>query len=469
MPRSEQARARLLERLFQGRPELHARRLPEGGWELMPGTPRPSDLERHVRGDLQIALYPHPVAPRFTVLTVAGGEEAEALVEAARCRRVPLAHDAQGRRFWVPFAGPVPLRTAREVGLILLAAAGLELALPHPDSPQLLPTLWDGAWEALAELEPLQPWRAGRLSAERLDRDFGPLPLWAPRSSAEAGPAEGLRVILGRHLEVHGPIPRQLEALLEQTRMARTPKGWVRCWGRSGDTLVCAPGAWPDLQRRLEVLELAYDFEDRRFSGIPRPPQRRPVLRQDQTARLSLVLERDRSRVPAPGEGRLLARAAVAARGVPALVVTSDVGGWLGEVQEDLGIPLDQLGILDGGMARLGPLVSVASWQMLANRDLSGLDPYVSHLVLEPGAEVTGPAVVALVRQFHARHVLTLEPESWGASPAMLLAWLGERVQVEPREIRPPRPPRVSADRSSAVRVRPRRRDVPDQLLLDFE
>ncbi len=475
MPLTDRARAILLNHLFLGRRDVHARRRPGEAWDVVPGPPRWLDLELHARGEVVLGLYAPSTSPNWVVLEVPDQEAARAVERAARQRRLPLVAGAGGLCFWLPFAGPVAARTATDLVSLLQSAAGLRLQAPDPNRPQPLPP-GDGspqAWEELAAVEPLEPWRATRILAERLDREFGPLPLWAPPAGPATEPAE-LEVALGAHLELRGPLPPGLEAMLEHTRMSRTPRGWARCWGWRPDGMVCAPEVWPDLRHYLDFLGHPYRLEDRRLEGPVRPVPRRPVLRQEETNLLTSVLEPDRCRLQSETTElpRLLARACLAARALPALVVTGDLEAWGSELSQDLGIPAAEIGVLDGEQAWLGNLVTVGSWKALVNRDLSQLARYVAHLVLDPGPDLSGPAAIDIVRQFAARHVLTVEPPDWSPAPAMLRAWLGDRLRVGPREFRV-RGPRPSGETPAVAPRSPRgprrRHDSSDQMLLSFE
>lgn len=455
-----------LARLFEGRRDLHARRKPGGRWMPVPEAPDREALERHARGEIDLGLYPHPTQPCFLVLQAEDEESARALHQAVHARSVPAV--THGLDLWVPFAEPVPVRTAASLGDVLAGAAGGGARVADANTPQLLPR------EADRSLEPLPPWRAERLLAERRDKQFGPLPLarhsvllasgTSPSASAEA-PGDGtLHVILQEHVEVHGPVPLALERLLEGTRMSRTPRGWVRCWGRVGGALVAAPAVWADLRDRLDRLGIPYRVEDRRLAGTPRPLRRRPTPWAE-------LLERERVRLhPSdPEEGRRLVRAAIGARALPTLVVTERVEDWVAELGEDLGVPRGEIGLLAGGEAWLGPMLSVASWRTLAGRDLTGLARYIGHLVLDEGA--AAPAMVEVVRQFAARYVLTLQStrRSHGLE-AMLAAWLGEPLRPGPRALPPLRSDETAAPRvASAPRPRSKKRESRDQLLLSFE
>jgi len=472
MSTEDRARARILQRLFRGRRDVHARRRIGEGWDVVPGPVRLEDLQRHVRGELEIGLYARPGSPDFVVLKAPDLEGACALQEAAGLRGVPLVPAGDGLRLWVPFSAPVAARAARDLAGHLQTAAGLPRSAWEPNAPHVLPPAPNRAetWRALESLEPMPPWRPVRVLAERLDREFAPLPLWRDTLPPSNRPAS-LHVVLGAHLELRGPIPATLHHLLEHTRMARTPRGWVRCWGPTPWGMVTAPQVWPDLQHALDRLGCSWRLEDHRLTGPAHPPRRQPALRQEESALLATVLEQDRCRLnlQPPEAARRVALAMIASRARPTLLLTGQVQVWKAEVERDLALPQAEIGILDEEVARLGPLVTVASWSALLNRDLSELARHVGSLVLEPGVDLSGPAVIDVVRQFPARWALTLEPTSWSASPAMRQAWLGDRIQMPPRELRavPVRPEVEAVASVAARRRRPRRSaDSSEQLLL---
>lgn len=475
MSSEDRTRARILHRLFRGRRDLHARRRPGEGWDVVPGPAPLEELERHVRGELEVGLYGQSGSPEFLVLRAPDAEGAQALLRAARLRNIPLAPAGDGLQLWIPFSAPVPPRAARDLADHLQAVAGLRPEVWDPDSPQPLPLPPDqpGAWEELHDLEPMPPWRPVRILAERLDREYGPLP--SCQAVQAQDPTSGrLQVILGSHLELRGPVPRALQSLLEHTRMARTPRGWARCWGPTPWGLVGAPGLWPDLEHALARLGCSWQLEDRRLTGPSSPPGRQPALRQEESTWLSGILEQDRCRVtfPLPETARRVALAAIAARPRPTLVLTSQVQTWVEEITRELALPEARIGILDGEKARLGSLVTVASWSALFKRDLSELACHVGCLILDPGADLSGPALIEVVRQFPVRWVLTLENPDWSASPAMRQAWLGDRLRPQTRAFRPAP---VASEEETPPSPAPRRRrsrrssDSSEQLLLSFE
>ncbi len=454
---------------------MHARRRPGQSWEVLPGPPCWGDLERHVRGELELGLYPVTTSPACLVLQVPDPPSGEAVARAGRQRRLPLAAGSDGLSLWLPFTGPVPARTVTDLAELLGAAAGLGLKPPDPNRPQSLPPADRSpqAWQDLAALRPVESWRAARLVAERLDREFGPLPTGAAPTHLGPEPEhEVLEATLGACLDLRGPLPPGLGTLLEHTRMSQTPRGWARCWNWMPDGLACAPGLWPDLQHALEQLGHPYRLVDRRLQGPIRQVPVRPVLRQEESHLVSGLLEMDRCRLHSLTSDvpRLLARAALASRALPALVVTDGVEAWRAEVSRDLGVPEKEIGILDGQQAWLGNLVTVGSWRSLLNRNLAELSRYVAHLVLDPGDDLSGPALIGLVRQFAARYALTLEPSQWRPAPAMLRAWLGERLDVGPRDFRPARPrhPAETPPASRPGQGSRRRPDSSEQLLLSL-
>ncbi len=438
----------------------------------MPGPIRVEDLERHVRGEVEIGLYARPGSPDSVVLKAPDLDGARALQETARLRGVPLVAAGDGLDLWVPFSAPVGARAARDLAGHLQGAAGLPKSAWDPNSPQVLPPGPNGpdAWKELEHLEPMPPWRPVRILAERLDREFGPLPLWRDTAPPD-GPPASLHAVLGAHLELRGPIPETLHHLLEHTRMARTPRGWVRCWGPTPWGLVTAPQVWPDLQHALDCLGCSWHLEDRRLTGPACPPRRQPALRQEESALLAIVLEQDRCRLnlQPPEAARRVALGMIASRARPTLLLTGQVQVWKADLERGLALPQMEIGIMDEEVARLGPLVTVASWSALLNRDLSELARHVGSLVLEPGIDLSGPAVVDVVRQFPARWALTLEPARWSASPAMRQAWLGDLLQDPTRELRAA-PVRAEGEALASVatrRKRPRRSaDSSEQLLL---
>jgi len=454
---------------------VHARRRPGEGWDVVPGPVRGEDLERHVRGELEIGLYARPGSPDFVVLKAPDLDGARALREAARLRGIPLVPAGDGLRLWIPFSAPVVPRAAREMAGHLQAAAGLPRGAWDPNSPQPLPPRPNQpeAWKELEDIQPMPPWRPVRVLAERLDREFGPSP-FGQDTEASANLPASLQAILGAHLELRGPIPETLNHLLEHTRMARTPRGWVRCWGPTPWGLVCAPQVWPDLQHALDCLGLSWHLEDRRLTGPARPPRRQPTLRQEESTLLSSILAQDRCRLQLqpPEAARRVALAMIASRARPTLLLTGQVQVWMSEIERDLALPQAEIGLLDVEVARLGPLVTVASWSALLNRDLSELARHVGSMVVDPGVDLSGPAVIDVVRQFAARWALTLEHADWSASPAMRQAWLGDLVQMPMRELRaaPLRPDDEGPPPAATRRKRPgRSADSSEQLLFSFE
>lgn len=426
-------------------------------------------LEEHLGGAIHVAV--RPLLPdgtvRFVVLALHSRAartwktDALLLAQAARRLGVPMllerTRSDQGIHAWVLFSEPVPAADARRLGAALLMEAGDGDPLRvrsfdrlHPADPNLsqpaeedivslplqgsmrtrdltvfvhaqrgLPTLPD-QWSVLA----LQP-RLGPAGVQRvLCRALGnvePPPLQPPREGSLRGTLE---TTLSASLAVARPLPRQVAAWLRETLVIRNP-AWERrrqqglslkgiprlhtAFHRCGTGWLLPRTVAGSLQHLCENLGLRFSMADTRCRLLAEPRPLPSGLEAEGRRTLEQVLATDSCtlemrQVP---ERTLVAMAAIAARGVPTLVVTSNTARLEAWRQHSiLWLGLDRIFTLDenadGAPATFVTLATYGS--LTRSRPPAGLENRFGHLVLD---DCTHAAVASL------RHVAERVPAAY--------------------------------------------------------
>jgi superfamily II DNA or RNA helicase len=134
----------------------------------------------------------------------------------------------------------------------------------------------------------------------------------------------------------------------------------------------------------------------------------RPYQEQAATA----VLRRRSGVLQAPtGSGKtIIALAIIAERKQPALVVVHTkelLNQWIDRIHSFLGIPVKEIGIIGGGMRRIGKRITVATVQTL-HKCKQDVYPYIGHLIVDECHRCPSRTFTEAVRAFDSRFMLGL-------------------------------------------------------------
>ena len=432
-------------------------------------------LEEHLAGSLHVAVRPLLSDGTVCFVVIALHSRAARtwktdtciLAKAARRLGVPLlmelTRSGQGTHAWVFFSEPVPAADARRLGAALLLEAGdgdhlrvRSFDRIHPADPTVsqpaeeddivplplqgsmrtrdltvfvqpqrgLPTLPD-QWALLALLPRMGPADIQRVLRRTLGQ-AEPLPVLPPR---EGSSHATLEATLSASLAVARPLPRQVAAWLREILVIDHP-AWERrrqqglslkgiprvhaAFRRCGTGWLLPRTLADSLQRLCASLGMAFEMADARCRLLAEPRPLPTGLEPEGRRTLEQLLASDfctleMRQVP---ERTVVAVSAIASRGIPTLVVTSNPARleawreycilWLG---------LDRVATLDeteeGAPATLVTLATYTSFTR--SRPPAGLENRFGHLVLDDCTHAPIASIRHVAERVPAAYVLGLK------------------------------------------------------------
>lgn len=208
---------------------------------------------------------------------------------------------------------------------------------------------------------------------------------------------------------------------LENQRMGRWNRGTkkiLRYYRRFGKNGIRLPRGYArQLLLLLKRENLAYDIDDRRrlmpevafsFTGS---------LKSFQSIAAAEMGKKDFGTLSAPtGSGKtVVGLALIAQRRQPTVVVvhTKDLAfQWIQRIEQFLGIPADQVGLIGAGKKKIGGQITVALVQTLY-RCTDDIAPYTGHLVVDECHRAPSRTFTEAVTAFDAHYMLGLSATPW--------------------------------------------------------
>ena len=241
-----------------------------------------------------------------------------------------------------------------------------------------------------------------------------------------------LSITIDRSLKLNRAPDALLEALvqrfqmlnpkwLENERMGRWNRGTkktLRFYHRYGKNGISIPRGYARqliLQLRRDGIE--YTIQDRRRTLPPVEFSFTAALKPFQTRAVTDMLKRDSGTLSAPtGSGKtVMALWLIAQRRQPSLIVvhTKDLAfQWIERIEQFLGIPPDEVGLIGAGKKRIGERVTVALVQTLY-RCTDLVVPKAGHLVVDECHRAPSRTFTEAVTAFDCRYLLGLSATPW--------------------------------------------------------
>ncbi len=208
---------------------------------------------------------------------------------------------------------------------------------------------------------------------------------------------------------------------LENERMGRWNRGtrkilrFYRRFGKNG--IIIPRGYARQLVLLLKRENLSYGITDRRrlmpevdfaFNG---------TLKSFQSAAVAEMVKRDFGTLNAPtGSGKtVMGLYLIAQRRQPTVVVvhTKDLAfQWIQRIEQFLGIPSDQVGLIGAGKQRLGDRISVALVQTLY-RCSDAIAPHTGHIIVDECHRAPSRTFTEAVTAFDCHYMLGLSATPW--------------------------------------------------------
>lgn len=241
-----------------------------------------------------------------------------------------------------------------------------------------------------------------------------------------------VQIIIDRSLKVNHIPARLLELLvdrfqminpkwLENERMGRWNRGTkkiLRFYRRSGKNGIIIPRGYArQLIFLLKQEGLSYHIDDRRRLMTAIDFSFNGELKAFQSAAAAEMVKRDFGTLSAPtGSGKtVVGLFLIAQRRQPTVVVvhTKDLAfQWIRRIEQFLGIPAKQVGLLGAGKKRIGERVTVALVQTLY-RSTDQIVPLTGHLVVDECHRAPSRTFTEAVTAFDCRYMLGLSATPW--------------------------------------------------------
>lgn len=208
---------------------------------------------------------------------------------------------------------------------------------------------------------------------------------------------------------------------LENERMGRWNRGTkktLRFYRRFGKSGIAIPRGYSrQLIQLLKRENLAYSIDDRRrclpevdfcFGG---------TLKPFQSAAVEAMLKREFGTLSAPtGSGKtIMGLYIIARRRQPTVVIvhTKDLAHqWIQRIEQFLGVPADQVGLIGAGKKRIGERITVALVQTLY-RMTDRVAPLAGQLVVDECHRAPSRTFTEAVTAFDTRYMLGLSATPW--------------------------------------------------------
>ncbi|WP_459903530.1 DEAD/DEAH box helicase [Desulfosarcina cetonica] len=208
---------------------------------------------------------------------------------------------------------------------------------------------------------------------------------------------------------------------LENERMGRwnrdTSKNlkFYRRFGKNG--IVIPRGYARQLMLQLKRDRLAYELEDRRRTQPAVDFTFSATLKAFQREAVDVMRKKDFGTLSAPtGSGKtVMGLWLIAERRQPTVVVvhTKDLAfQWIARIEQFLGIPADEVGLIGAGKKRVGDRISVALVQTLY-RCADEIAPRIGHLVVDECHRTPSRTFTEAVTVFDCRYMLGLSATPW--------------------------------------------------------
>ena len=230
---------------------------------------------------------------------------------------------------------------------------------------------------------------------------------------------------------------------LENERMGRwnrrTPKELRYYRKLSGGGLRIPRGFTGRLIRQMRRDRVAYELSDQRCEHPPAEWTFRGQLRPFQEKAVSDLARKEFGTLSAPtGSGKtVMGLHLIAARRQPTLIVvhTKDLAHqWVARIEQFLGIPAEEIGLIGGGRRRPGEGITVALVQSLY-KCAAEIAPRIGHLVVDECHRTPSRTFTDAVTAFGSRYMLGLSATPWRRDKlSKLIFWHLGDVQ---HEIRP--------------------------------
>ncbi|HSO19725.1 MAG TPA: DEAD/DEAH box helicase, partial [Desulfosarcina sp.] len=208
---------------------------------------------------------------------------------------------------------------------------------------------------------------------------------------------------------------------LENQRMGRWNRGTkktLRYYRRFGkDGILIPRGYARQLLLHLKREGVAYRFEDRRRLLAQVDFRFTGALKPFQAAAVGDMARKDFGTLSAPtGSGKtVMGLALIAARRQPAVVVvhTKDLAHqWIRRIEQFLGIPPDEVGLIGAGSKTIGERITVALVQTLY-RCKDEIAPFAGHIVVDECHRAPSRTFTEAVTAFDSHFMLGLSATPW--------------------------------------------------------
>jgi superfamily II DNA or RNA helicase len=452
-------------------------------------------IEKHLRGDIIIGIYPLQIDDRVNFL--AFDFDKENWFENAKqltkfCQSIDLpAHlersiSGNGGHLWIFFSQSVSAAKVREFGFTLLEKAGIVgISRDKSGFDRIFPNqdfLQEGGLGNLIAL-PLQYHARQKGNTLFLDPDNTYIPfinqwsflgtirkiseididlfLKSPSVDVSLPISEkrSLRITISNYISIPiKDIDRQFYQFLRKNLVIHNPifydkkaKGFstwdtpkmIYCLNSKGGNYIIPRGFLKNIERYLFKNLMPFQIEDKSIKTPNKAFRCRFKIYNYQKEALDEILKNNVGILEAPpGYGKtIIALASLIYRKQRVLIIVHTkelLAQWIQKIGDVLGIEKGDVGIIGGGKEKFGKKITVATYQSLVRKNIKILADKIGYVIVDECHRVPANTFQKVVKEFKARHLLglTATPFRKDKLQKLMFFYMGEIIyRIDPDKI----------------------------------
>jgi len=429
-------------------------------------------IEKHLRGDIIIGIYPIQLDDRvnFLAFDFDKGNWLEDSINLLKfCQSIDLpaylerSKSGNGAHLWIFFSQPISAAKVREFGFMLLKKAG-SIAIGAIDSTNdidginKISNIDTTANDYAIDISNTVNIKKDNSGFDRIfpNQDFlhdgglGNLTI-SEKGSLKIIISNYLSIpikdtdevfyqFLRKNLVIHNPIFYDKKAKGFSTW--DTPK-MIYCINSKGGNYIIPRGFLTNIERYLFQKSIPFQIKDKSIKTPNRAFKCRIKIYNYQKKALQEILKNNMGILEAPpGYGKtIIALTTLVYRKQSTLIIVHTrelLVQWIQKIGDVLGIEKGDVGIIGGGKEKIGKKITVATYQSLVRKDLKILVDKIGYLIVDECHRVPANTFQKVVKEFKARYLLglTATPFRKDKLQKLMFLYMGEIIhRIDPDKI----------------------------------
>lgn len=429
-------------------------------------------IEKHLRGDIIIGIYPIQLDDRvnFLAFDFDKGNWLEDSINLLKfCQSIDLpaylerSKSGNGAHLWIFFSQPISAAKVREFGFMLLKKAG-SIAIGAIDSTNdidginKISNIDTTANDYAIDISNTVNIKKDNSGFDRIfpNQDFLHDGGLGNLTISEKG---SLKIIISNYLSI--PIKDTDEAFyqfLRKNLVIHNPifydkkaKGFstwdtpkmIYCINSKGGNYIIPRGFLTNIERYLFQKSIPFQIKDKSIKTPNRAFKCRIKIYNYQKKALQEILKNNMGILEAPpGYGKtIIALTTLVYRKQSTLIIVHTrelLVQWIQKIGDVLGIEKGDVGIIGGGKEKIGKKITVATYQSLVRKDLKILVDKIGYLIVDECHRVPANTFQKVVKEFKARYLLglTATPFRKDKLQKLMFLYMGEIIhRIDPDKI----------------------------------